>query len=193
MSETPWQKAEEKWKKEKKRSLFSKLILLGIPVFLFQVVVIYFLTAKFIVPITGGGQRASAHESHLATHEDAREGIQVQKDDFITAESDESETGEQHIYVVKDLIINPAHTNGTRFLLTTIGFKMSNMESVSEMGKKEIQVRDILNTILTSKTLDQLVSVSLRDSLRAEIGNEVKKVVQGGKLQNVFFGKFIIQ
>ena len=149
----------------------KKLIVIGVPVFLVQLVVIYVVMAKFVVPMSSG-QKESAKPAEVK-------------------ESAEHPT--QSIFVVKDIIVNPAGTNGTRFLLTTIGFEVSTPEAQKELEKKEVQVRDVLNSVLTSKGLDELVSVEQRETLRTEISQRVSELVKSGSLANVYFSKFIIQ
>jgi len=148
-----------------KQSLFSKkLVLFGVPIFILQV-------AMFILPVRPEAPGVARSDNEAPTPEQ-----------FV-----------QHIFVVKDVIVNPAGTNGTRFLLTTIGFEVSSQEAQQELEKKELQVRDALNTILTSKGLDELVSVQQREALRTEIANRVRELATSGKLTNVYFSKFIIQ
>lgn len=97
------------------------------------------------------------------------------------------------MFIVKDLIVNPAGTNGTRYLLLTVGIEASTSEGVKELEKKEIQVRDALNTVLTTKGLDELASVERREDLRTEIQTKVGSLVKAGSVTNVYFSKFIIQ
>ena len=153
-------------------SFFSKkLIMIGIPIFVVQLAIIYFLMAKFIV--------APAHV----------EGAAAKTED----ESVKAETATQNIFLIKDMIVNPAGTNGTRFLLTTVGIEVSTPEAQQELEKKEVQVRDLLNSILTSKELADLVSIEQREVLRGEISKKVGEMLKTGKLRNVYFSKFIIQ
>jgi len=164
----------------KKPFLSKKLILFGVPVFLVQLVVIYFVVAKFLAPSgTPGKETAKAAES---------------KEEGKGKETEASgEGGAQSMFVVKDMIVNPAGTNGTRFLLTTVGFEVSNAEGKKELENKEVQVRDALNTVLTSKGLEELIDVKLREDLRAEISQKVGEIMKSGNLTNVYFSKFIIQ
>jgi len=147
-----------------------KLLLIGIPVFLVQLVVVYFLVAKFMAA-------PSPLQADAPKQSDKKESAE-------TAQS---------IFVVKDIIVNPAGTNGTRFLLTTVGFEVNNPEREKELEKKEVQLRDVLNTILTSKGLNDLVSVEQREQLRKEILMKVGEMLPSGSLTNVYFSKFIIQ
>ena len=97
------------------------------------------------------------------------------------------------MFVVKDLIVNPAGTNGTRFLLITVGFETSTPEGAKEMERKEIQVRDALNSVLTTKGLDELANIAEREQLRGEILAKASEIVKSGSVSNVYFSKFIIQ
>jgi flagellar FliL protein len=148
-----------------------KLVIIGIPVFLVQLAVVYFLVAKFVAPSAAAAQAEPAK----------------------AAESKESAEAARTIFVVKDVIVNPAGTNGTRFLLTTVGFEINGLEKEKELERREVQVRDVLNSILTSKGLDELVKVEQRETLRKEIFKKVGDLLPSGTLTNVYFSKFIIQ
>lgn len=171
-----------------KGGMFKKILIFGVPAFLVQLVLIYFLTAKFVVPITvqrqvaGAGDHSGKEKGHA---DDSASGGQAKDED--------DGAGEQHIYVIKDLIINPAGTNGQRYLLSTIAFNVSTDEALKSLERKEMAVRDLLNSILTSKTMDQLIDVTQRDPLRQEIASKAKTLVNHGKLNSVYFSKYIIQ
>jgi flagellar basal body-associated protein FliL len=98
-----------------------------------------------------------------------------------------------HVYVVKDLIVNPAGTNGLRFLLTTIGLEVTSEETVKELEKRDVQIHDSIIGILTSKTLPELDNTSTRDSLKVSIKDQINKELVTGTVVNVYFSKFIIQ
>lgn len=150
----------------------KKILMIGIPIVLVQIVLIYFVFVKFIAPsMSGGGQQ------HAAEAEPA---------------ADVKEEASQ-VLVIKDLIINPAGTNGTRFLLTTVGLEVPTAEIKTELEQKEIQTRDILNSVLTSKGLEELTVPQFKETLRKEILEKVNANLKTGKVRNVYFSKFIIQ
>jgi flagellar protein FliL len=146
----------------------KNLVFIGIPVFLVQLIVVFFLASKIF-----GGQTASSHEQ-------------------VPVEETEAST-QEHMYIIKDIIINPAGTNGGRFLLTTIGMEVSTLEAQAELEKKELQVRDVLNSILTGKSIVELVDVTQREALRTEISKGISALLKTGKMKNVYFSKYIIQ
>lgn len=98
-----------------------------------------------------------------------------------------------HVYVVKDLVVNPAGTNGLRFLLTTVGLEVTSEETVKELEKRDVQIHDSIINILTSKTLPDLDDNNSRDSLKVEIKGKINKDLVSGRVLNVYFSKFIIQ
>lgn len=186
------QAPEQNEKKEEKKSggTMKKLLIFGVPAFLVQLVVIYFLTAKFVVPMTLQSQigKIAKHETK-DEHTDGEEPTGEGAED----EEEESTPKVQQVYVVKDLIINPAGTNGQRYLLTTIAFNVSSESALKELEGKELLVRDMLNSILTSKTMDQLIDVAQREALREEIQKKAKEILSRGKVKGVYFSKYVVQ
>jgi flagellar protein FliL len=159
---------------EKKPSSMKKLIMIGIPVFLLQVVVLYFVAAKFLVTPPASAETPEVRHEEPEGHEGA-------------------EGPAQSIFVVKDIIVNPAGTNGTRFLLMTVAFEVSSPGTQKELEQKEIQVRDALNTILGTMSLEQLASTEQREALRTQIAERVGEMLKTGSVTSVYFSKFIIQ
>lgn len=161
---------------EKSGLPMKKLLIFGIPVFVVQLVVVYFVITKVLAPspVPSADQAAAATKGH-------------------GSESENGATVESSIYIVKDIIVNPAGTNGTRFLLTTVGFEVTTPEAKKELEAKDVQVRDVLNTVLTGKDLVTLSMVEQREPLRQEIAKKVGELLHSGDLTNVYFSKFIIQ
>lgn len=159
----------------KEQGSFSskKLIMVGVPVFLVQLVAVYFLTVKFIAPSNAPQDGSPAVEKNHNGEKPLEE--------------------EQQVFLLKEVLVNPAGTNGTRFLLTSIGFEVSTLEAKQEMEKKEVQMRDVMNSILTNKSLPELIDIQKREEIRAEIAQKTGEVLKNGTLKKVYFSKFIIQ
>jgi len=154
------------------KSFFTKkLIAFGAIIFVVQFVTLYFITAKVLRPISDGAAGKTLQE------ETKKEGIPV----------------EPQVFLIKDIIINPAGTNGTRFLLVTVGFEVDNPPGIGGLEKKEVEIRDILNSVLMAKGLKELADVEKREALRDEIAEKVGGIVKETPLKHVYFSKFIIQ
>lgn len=153
-----------------KTGMTKKLIIFGGIIFVVQFIGLYFLTAKLIIPMS---QPTSEKTEQI--------------------ETEAVPPPEPEVFLIKDIIINPAGTNGTRFLMTTIGIEVSGPEAMKEVEKKEVEARDVLNSILTSKGLEELADVQRRENLREEITQRLSGLVKENTLQHVYFSKFIIQ
>lgn len=106
----------------------------------------------------------------------------------------EGEAAPQSVYVIDNLVLNPAGSGGTRFLLLTVAFEMSKPDLVEEMKTRDSEVRDAVLNALGSRTVDQLADVSLRESmkedLRAALGPLFKKKKA---VKRIYFPQFVIQ
>jgi flagellar protein FliL len=158
--------------------LSKKLIMIGVPVFVLQIALLYFVATKFLASPSHSESKKSSETEEKKEEKEGKEGAEPEA---------------QNIYVVKDVIVNPAGTNGTRFVLVTVGFEVSSAPAQKELERKEIQVRDALNTILGTKRLEELANVEHREELRTQISSRVGELLKEGSLNNVYFSKFIIQ
>ena len=156
---------------EKAGMPMKKILMIGVPVILIQLVVVYFLIVKFFAPSPAD-----------AVVEPAAGGEQAH-----------AETDVPQIVVIKDVIINPAGTNGSHLLVTSIGLEVPTAESKAELEQKEVQTRDILVTVLTGKRMDELTTPEQKEALRKEIQQKIDEILKTAKLRKVYFSKFIIQ
>jgi flagellar FliL protein len=114
-----------------------------------------------------------------------------------------------HIHMIEDLVVNPAGTNGTRYLSASIGLdyaKAIDSEESSHssgghgatsagsgLGTKEPIIRDILIAILTSKNIDQLSSAEGKEALRAEIMEKVNHEIAPDTIYKVYLVDYVLQ
>ena len=197
---TPEAPPAEGAKAESKGVPLKKLIIIGVPLFLVQVGVLFYffvIRSSSAAPQQAEAQTEAASSKKEGSKEGGKEKSKESSKESPKEGSKEGSKGEGdaagHIYIVKDMIVNPAGTNGTRFLLLTIGFEISNEDGEKELEKRDIQVRDVLNSVLTTKGLDELASVEHREELRTEIQGKIDEMLKSGNVTNVYFSKFIIQ
>ncbi len=157
----------------------SKKLLLILAVVVAQLVAAYFLVGVFLK--RGGADSQAAAAGVVSSKAKNAEKSAASDNNF------------DNVFIVKDLIVNPAGTNGLRFLLTTIGLEVSSQETEKECEKRNVQIHDAIINILTSKTLPQLDEADSRDSLKTEIKTAINQDLTTGNVINVYFSKFIIQ
>ncbi len=165
---------------EKKSSPITKIILFGVPAFIIQLIVVYFITANILINKVGGNEiflEETESEEEVTEEEDIPEG-----------------TGAigQFIYTVDDIIVNPANSKGEQLLLTSLAFDVQSEENKVELKSKEVLIKDMILSILASKNSRMLSNINLRDSLRTEISSKVENFLPGITINKVYFSKYIL-
>ncbi len=174
----------EEIKVEQKSSPLIKVVIFGVPAFIVQLILVYFITANILMDKVGNG----AHSGNSGeVTEESKAGEHGEE-----GESHGAAAG-QYIYSIDELIINPANTNGRQLLLTEIAFDMADEKSKAELEAKDFLVKDMVISVLSSKSTKFLGDVSQRDSLRSEISHKLTGFMPDLKLNKVYFSRFIIQ
>ncbi|MBZ0198936.1 MAG: flagellar basal body-associated FliL family protein [Ignavibacteriaceae bacterium] len=166
---------------KKKKGLNMKVLIIGLPLFIVQLVAVYFITATFLLNKSHGSENGAQNEVGDST------GVATD-----TVKKPEVELG-RFIYSVEDIIVNPAQTDGKRILLATVGFDLNSEEQKTDLKNKEVLVKDIIISTLSSKTLPQLNDSEYKDTLKIEISKKVMGYIPKLKLNNIYFSKYIIQ
>jgi flagellar FliL protein len=169
----------------KKSVLNPKVLLFGVPIFILQLLIVYFVTANILM--------SKIHQNNPELAEDESKSAE-QLDSVNTSNKNQAEVElGKFIFLVEDVIVNPAGTDGKRFLLTTVGFDISSAEEMKELQGKEVLVKDMVISKLSSKDISQLNNSAYRDTIRTEISGEIKKLIPRVKVNNIYFSKYIFQ
>ncbi len=166
----------------KKGGFNIKILLIGLPLFIIQLVVVYFITANFLLSsITPSEEEADNHS------EKKPKKAKVKK------HSDEEASAGNFFFTVDDVIINPAGTNGQRLMLASVGFDVETEEEAKVLKEREVLVKDIIISTLSSKTLTELSQVGFKDSLKNELSTILTEKMPDLAINNVYFSKYILQ
>jgi flagellar FliL protein len=95
--------------------------------------------------------------------------------------------------VLNNVVLNPAGSRGTRFLLVSVGFEFAPAVTPEEFANSETKIRDAVIGTLSARTVDELVDYTRRDGIRTEIAGAVDSMFAGRKVRRVFFPQFVIQ
>lgn len=170
---------------EKKKTLINpRILLIGLPLFIVQLIVVYFITANVLM-------------SKIRSNEKP-DSLKVENKNVANNQNNQNNTKQnvevgKFLYSIDDIIVNPAETDGKRLLLTSVGFDFQTEEEKKNMQAKEIIIKDIVITTLSSKSFDRLSNFSYRDTLKMEITSKLRVAIPQIKLNKVYFSKFIIQ
>lgn len=110
---------------------------------------------------------------------------------------EEEESGEPTTYGVfktlDGLTVNPAGTDGMRFLLVSVGLEAEKEETLAEVDARDIVVRDAIVRVLSSRTVSELTDSARRDSLKESIRKEVNHVLSTGAIERLYFTQYVMQ
>lgn len=167
-------------------SINPKIFLIGLPLFIIQLIIVYFVTANILL---NKGTNANPNIDPSGF-----EVVQEEPDEEESSEDvvDSVEVG-KHILNIDDMIVNPAGTKGQRLMLVSLGFDVASEEELKMLEDKNVVLKDLIISTISKKTLVQLSNHDYRDSLKTELSSNVVAMFPSVKVNNVYFSKYIIQ
>ncbi len=97
------------------------------------------------------------------------------------------------VYAVKDIVVNPAGTGGTRFLSVSFGFELGSSDLAAEFEERELIVRDALITILSAKTVAQLTDAKQKEIVRYQVKKRLEMLMDTDEIEGVYYTDFVLQ
>ena len=153
-----------------------------------------------VLAFTSGGAAgvltsASLGLSLRADHAPAPEPIVAP---YVTAQSANdgqciAESPPDLVHLLDNLVVNPAQSRGTRFLLTSIGIEASDPTQTVLIEANEAMLRDAVITVLAAKTVDELMDIPSRSQLKDEIEGTIVSVMGPGVVRGTYLSQFVIQ
>lgn len=128
------------------------------------------------------GPRLAPTPAHAA-------GTAAAKHDSSDARKGEAEP----IYQMDNLVLNPAGSGGTRFLLLSVALEVKDAATSEMLKGHDAEMRDAILRLFGSKTVEQVSEASAREELRGEVQAELGKMLPAGTIRRVYFPQFVIQ
>jgi flagellar FliL protein len=97
------------------------------------------------------------------------------------------------LFSIDNLVINPAGTQGTRFLIVTVALEMKDAGATPELTARDPEIRDLLLSLLSARTVEQLSDLGGKDALKEEIRVAIEKVLGPDKVVRVFIPQYVLQ
>jgi len=112
-----------------------------------------------------------------------------------TAEEDVSPELLKNAAVLRmdDMIINPAQSGGSRYLLLSIIIYFKGKEAQEQLNLKEPAIYDSINGLIARHTAAWLSDPYNREILREKIKRAVKAETKGTEILKIYFTKFVMQ
>jgi flagellar basal body-associated protein FliL len=96
-------------------------------------------------------------------------------------------------YEVDNMIVNPAKSQGSRYLMVNVGFESDVEEVLTELENKEVVVRDRVIKLLGEFTVPELSNIDQRPFLKDTLRTSVNQVLQKGSVRRLYFTQYVLQ
>ncbi|RLB69180.1 MAG: flagellar basal body protein FliL [Deltaproteobacteria bacterium] len=97
------------------------------------------------------------------------------------------------VFALKPFVVNLADKKSRRYLKVTMKLELSNEELLEEVDKRRAQLRDVVLTLLSSKTANEISSMEGKFLLRQDIIKRVNVNLVSGKVTKVYWEEFVVQ
>ncbi|HYC32882.1 MAG TPA: flagellar basal body-associated FliL family protein [Gemmatimonadales bacterium] len=101
--------------------------------------------------------------------------------------------GEGKIFRIDNLIVNPAGSEGSRFLMTTVAIEVETEAQEAKLRERDVQVRDLVVSRLESRTMGMLTQPFARDSIKRQLAEAMTEVLGPRARVRVYLPQFVIQ
>ena len=158
---------------KKRKPLPKPLMIAGVVIV--QIIAAYFLQkALLFKDVTA----AVHHEEKKEEHKKGKHGKEEEASSVI---------------MLDEIVVNPAHSGGRRYLAVTVGFQTAIPEADKLFEKNKPIIRDALISLLSSKDLEKLADISYRDSLKFEIREGINRQLRDSVVSQVVFSSYVLQ
>lgn len=97
------------------------------------------------------------------------------------------------IVAFEPFIVNLSGEGGKRFLKVTMQVEMNKKKLAEEVNNKMPQMKDMIITVLASKTVDELLTIEGKFKLKEQLLTRINSNLKTGVVKNVYFVEFVIQ
>lgn len=101
--------------------------------------------------------------------------------------------GPAAVHQIENLVVNPASTNGARFLLVTTAIVVKDAAAIEELASRDAEIRDRIVDLLSGRTIEELGDPSRREALKTDLAAAVGALFPEGVVKRVLLPQFVIQ
>ena len=118
---------------------------------------------------------------------------EIEKDEAPVAVTYSSETEVGVMWELQPFVVNLADPKAKHFLKASITLELKD-DQAKELAQKLLpRIRNDILMLLTSQTLEDVISIEGKVRLKDEITARLNRILGPGKLLNVYFSQFVIQ
>ncbi|MEL7833596.1 flagellar basal body-associated FliL family protein [Fodinibius sp. Rm-B-1B1-1] len=94
---------------------------------------------------------------------------------------------------MKEIIINPADTNGQRYLLVQLSLELDNKDDLELIEEHRSKIRNNIIKYLSAKTVSELQGIKGKEDLRVELIQLINQAIDSRSVRNLYYSKYVMQ
>jgi flagellar FliL protein len=108
-------------------------------------------------------------------------------------EGKEGEAAQSAIHVLDNMVLNPAGSGGSRYLLLTVAIEVGSPAALESFKARDAELRDIVLTTLGTKQVEQLTDMATREQFKTEIIKAIDERIGKNSVKRIYFPQFVVQ
>ena len=96
-------------------------------------------------------------------------------------------------YELEELIVNPAETNGQRFLVVELSLELYDKAHSELIDEKQQEIKHNMLEVLSSRTVIQLTQLKEREKLREELVDVTNDAIGQRSVRNLYYTRYVMQ
>ena len=137
---------------------------------------------------------AKAHDDEGGDGEHADEGgEESHAEEDGGKEKKEGEGEAAAVHLLENLVLNPAGSGGSRFLLLSVAIEVGEAKAAESFKTRDAELRDIILTALGTKSTEELTDISRRESFKEEVVVAIKGRFGKKSVKSLYFPQFVVQ
>ncbi len=136
----------------------------------------------------GIGKAAEKAKETKGTETTAKKGKKVKEGKHSSKEG----KAEGSVLKIENLIVNPAGTEGSRFLMASVAFEFDDPKVEEMLRANDIAIRDQVISVLENQSMEMLTRPGARDSLRSRLAAVIAPYAEDAEMR-VYLPQFVIQ
>ena len=97
------------------------------------------------------------------------------------------------VLLLENLVLNPASSGGSRYLLMSIAIESADAKAVAALTLRDAELKDLILTTLSKKTVDELSDVAGREHIKTELISAITERFGKAAVKQLYFPQFVIQ
>ncbi len=97
------------------------------------------------------------------------------------------------IYQIDNLVMNPAGSGGSHFLLMSVALQVKDAGSLETLKGRDAELRDAILRLFSRKTIDQVSDIAARDQFSSDLMAVLNRMFGDGTVTKIYFPQFVIQ